>query len=206
MRKGVCVFGDSVVWGACLPKREAWADLLRNYLEAKSQFEVELYNLGIDRDTSTNLLARIELEASVRRPDVIIIAIGANDSIFRLNKHQDVTELQFIENLNSLLNIAFTFTKKVVFVGLGKGDDTDTVPLKRSTTGKCYSKEVTKLYNDYIKKFSFDHDIPFVDVFGQLTDADFDDGLHPNIAGHKKIFDLVRNKLEDQGIVEFLLS
>jgi len=32
----ICIFGDSIAWGAWLPFRVSWANLLRNYLEKTS--------------------------------------------------------------------------------------------------------------------------------------------------------------------------
>jgi len=206
MAKRICVFGDSVAWGACLPKREAWTDLLRNYLDEKSQYSVELYNLGIDRDMSKDILLRIDAEANARKPHITIFAVGTNDSIYRANNQFDISESEFVENLKSLVGKARKFTEKLWFVGLAKGSDQDTVPLIRSSTGKCYSKVAVKRYDECLKKFTASENIPFVDIFSKLDDSDFDDGLHPNIEGHRKIFTEIKTMFEKQGIMDFLLS
>lgn len=206
MKKRVCVFGDSVVWGACIPKREAWVDLLRNYLDEKFDYSVELYNLGIDGNTSTDVLQRFEGEALARKPDLIIIAVGVNDSIFRINNQFDVSESEFRHNLLDIFEKAKKYARQIVFVGLAKGSDLETIPLKRSTTGKCYSKLAVQKYDGYIKSFSAEKNIPFVDIFSILTDGDFDDGLHPNIQGHSKIFQAVKKTLDGQGILDSLIS
>lgn len=196
MKKRICIFGDSVVWGACIPKREAWADLLRNYLDEKFNYSVDLYNLGIDGNTSKDILQRFDVEAQARNPDVIICAVGANDSIFRKNNQFDISESDFLQNLSDIFKKAKTYTEQILFVGLVKGSDAETIPLKRSTTGKCYSKLAVKKYDEYIKLFAKQNNAPFVDVFTLLSDDDFDDGLHPNIQGHSKIFQAVKKMLD----------
>jgi lysophospholipase L1-like esterase len=196
MKKRICVFGDSVVWGACIPKREAWTDLLRNYLDEKFNYSVDLYNLGIDGNTSKDILKRFDVEVQARNPDVIICAVGANDSIFRNNNQFEVSESNFLQNLSDILKKAKKYTEQILFVGLVKGSDTETIPLKRSATGKCYSKLAVKKYDGYIKSFAEQNNVPFVDVFTLLTDEDFDDGLHPNIQGHSKIFQAVKKTLD----------
>ncbi len=206
MSKRILAFGDSVVWGACIPRREAWADLLRNYLDEKFNYAVELYNLGIDGNTSADVLRRFDGEALARKPDLIIIAVGTNDSVFRKNNQFDVSESEFRQNLSDIFEKAKKYTRHIVFVGLAKGSDLETIPLKRSTTGKCYSKLGVKKYDGYIKSFSAEKNTPFVDIFSILTDGDFDDGLHPNIQGHSKIFQAVKKTLHGQGMLNFLIS
>lgn len=196
MKKRICIFGDSVVWGACIPKREAWTDLLRNHLDEKFNYSVALYNLGIDGNTSKDILKRFDVEAQARNPDVIICAVGANDSIFRNNNQFDISESDFLQNLTDILKKAKTYSEQILFVGLVKGSDVETIPLKRSTTGKCYSKLAVKKYDECIKLFTKQNNIPFVDVYPLLTDEDFDDGLHPNIQGHFKIFQAVKKILD----------
>ena len=42
MKKVICVFGDSVLWGWGLPFRIGWVNLFRNYIEDKSNFISEI--------------------------------------------------------------------------------------------------------------------------------------------------------------------
>ena len=37
--------------------------------------------------------------------------------------------------------------------------------------------------------------IHYLDIFGLFENEDFKDGIHPNIAGHKKIFEKVKSFL-----------
>lgn len=192
MKKTICIFGDSITWGAFLPTRVAWANLLRNYLETLDKM-VSVYDLGIDANTTYDLLERFEFEAKARKPNIIIFAIGINDSAYRKTKDNPVVpKNEFEANLERLIALAREFTNKIFFVGLGKGDDSKTSPLPRSATGKCYDKENAKIYNEIIKFVCERENVIFIDVFDLLNDEDFDDGLHPNLAGHKKIYEAVR--------------
>ncbi|MBA4320495.1 MAG: hypothetical protein C0412_19015, partial [Flavobacterium sp.] len=80
------------------------------------------------------------------------------------------------------------FTDEIMFVGLVKGDDQFTNPFPDSTTGKSYSKVNIKKYNESIKNIALKNNLQFIDIYDDLNDADFYDGLHPNKNGHKKIF------------------
>ncbi|OGY18215.1 MAG: hypothetical protein A2900_05025 [Candidatus Chisholmbacteria bacterium RIFCSPLOWO2_01_FULL_50_28] len=197
----ICVFGDSITWGAFLPFRGAWANLLRNYLETINPF-IALYDLGVDKDTSEEVLKRFEPEAESRKPDLIIFAVGINDSAYRKTKDNPVVPLsQFENNINKLIETAKKMTESIFFVGLVKGDDSKTLPLPRSTTGKCYGKDNVRKYNTILQKVCTKHRITYLDIFQLLTDEDFDDGLHPNLGGHQKIFEAVRRSLLKSGLL-----
>jgi len=76
----ICIFGDSITWGAYDPINGGWVGLLRNYFEKKSEGEIEIYNLGISGNTTDGLLKMIENESIPREPEVIVLAIGINDT------------------------------------------------------------------------------------------------------------------------------
>lgn len=195
--KRICIFGDSITWGAGLPFRVAWANLLRSYFDSKGEDYIELYDLGIDGNTTEDLIKRFDIEAEARNPEVIIFAIGINDSMFRNKDNFDISEDQFLKNLETLHKKAKKFTNSIYFVGLVKGSDDLTIPLKRSITGKCYSKNAVKKYDLVIKEFCKNNEVVFIDVFNKLNNKDFIDGLHPNIEGHEKIFEEAKNVLEN---------
>ncbi len=188
----ICIFGDSLTWGAFLPFRAGWANLLRNYLESKND-RTALYDLGIDGNTTRDVLARFDAEAKARTPQIIMFAVGTNDSLYRKTEdNHEVPLEEFKNNVQQLLDKALALTPKIFFVGLVKGDDSITTPLSRSTTDKCYTKKWIKVYSDAVKGICKERGVEFVEVYDLLKDEDFDDGLHPNIGGHVKIFEAVR--------------
>ena len=193
----ICTFGDSITWGPRLPFRVAWANLLRNHLEKNSDNLYSLYDLGVDGDTTKSLLKRFEVEAAARKPELIIFNIGVNDSLFRGTEDNPETPLEeFVSNMQLLIDKARKFAKTIVIVGLVKGSDLLTTPLIQSTTGKSYIKARTQLYDQKLKEVAEKNKLAFIDVNTLLNDGDFDDGLHPNINGHIKIFDKVSRELD----------
>ncbi|MCC6711701.1 MAG: NUDIX domain-containing protein [Candidatus Pacebacteria bacterium] len=193
----ICIFGDSITWGARLQFRIGWANLLRNHLEKVSDEFFSVYDLGIDKNTSTDLLKRFVSEADARNPEVIIFAIGTNDAAFIKTKSQPITKLNIFKgNLKKLSDLAEKYTHRIIFVGLAKGDDKVTNPLPQSTTGKSYDKANIVKYSQAIKEICEKENLTFIDLQDILTDADFADGLHPNVAGHEKIFQAVTKKLD----------
>ncbi len=193
----ICIFGDSIAWGPRLPFRVAWANLLRNHLEKNSDNLYSLYDLGIDGNTTTDVIARFDSEAKSRKPEIIIFNIGVNDSLFRDTENNPETPLDVFEsNVQVLIDMAKKFTGKILVVGLVKGSEMLTTPLIQSTTKKSYTKSRVKMYDSKLKEVSLRNNLVFVDINDRLNDNDFDDCLHPNINGHIKIFERVSTELD----------
>ena len=196
MKKVICVFGDSVLWGWGLPFRVGWVNLFRNYIEDKSNFEMNLYDLGIDAETTDGILERFDAEAAARKPDMVIFATGINNSTYRKTKDYPITTVDdFEKNIYALIKKARKFTTEIVFVGLCLGDEKLVMPLPASKTGKCFTKKNLKIYNEIIKKCCFNENVLFIDIIDKLTNDDFCEGLHPSTGGHKKIFQEVKKKI-----------
>lgn len=196
-QENICIFGDSITWGPRLPFRVAWANLLRNHLEKSTSDLFRVYDLGVDMDTTKDVLVRIDIEAKARKPAIIIFNIGANDSLFRTHPENEETPLgEFEENIEKLIVKARTFTEKILIVGLVKGSDKWTTPLIQSTTGKTYTKERTRIYDRKLEEIAAEMKVAFADVNDKLEDSDFDDGLHPNANGHMKMFAVISKELD----------
>jgi len=195
----ICIFGDSIAWGAWLPFRVSWANLLRNYLEKNFGSTFSVYDLGIDGDTTNDLIMRFDAEAKARSPKLIIFAIGTNDSSFRKTRNNPIVDINtFKRNVKILIDKAKIYTQKIIFLGLVKGNDEETMPLPSSSTGKCYDKENVVLYDEAMKHICLEENVNFIDLYSLLTDQDFIDGLHPNPAGHIKIFEIIREMFDSE--------
>ncbi len=191
----ICIFGDSITWGAFDPISGGWVTRLRNYFEAKNN-DIDVYNLGISGDTTTDLLARLEIEAKSREPDLIIFAIGINDAQFIHSTNSLRTSLeQFDQNLNSILETAKSFTNQIMFVGLTTVDESKTSPLPWSTD-KTYSNNNILKFDELIKQFCKKNNLEFFPLFEVISASDLHDGLHPNSTGHSKIFNHLLPRIE----------
>jgi len=198
MNNNICIFGDSIVWGAYDPKNAGWATMLRNYYEKKDGRNV--YSLGICGDTTEELLKRIEIEVSARREEIgmVVFSIGTNDSQFLKQEKRNKTLLKnFEKNLEKLSDISKKFTNKIAFIGL-LGVDDSLVGTNSYDEDHLYKSEFVKIYNDALKEFCGRKDVPFLNLFDFLDKKDdFYDGLHPNSMGHEKLFNKIRDFIEN---------
>lgn len=188
----ICIFGDSIAWGAYDPKRGGWANCLRNYLEAKNK-DINVYNLSISGDTTTDLLNRFEVEVKSREPNIVIFAIGINDA--QSVRGANLTRIsidEFNNNLKKLHSTANKFADKIIFIGLTSVDE-----LKmKSIFSSFYANQNIKYFNTEIKKFCEENNARFISMDGVVNIINLEDGLHPNTKGHKKMFDKIRSEME----------
>jgi len=198
----ICIFGDSITWGAGDKEKGGWVNRLKNYFETNSS-NVKITNLGVSGDNTDDLLKRFKTEAMAREPNVIMFAIGTNDSQYVDNKNNPRISLErFKKNLAELLNEAKKLTQKIIFIGLTIVDETKTMPILWNKR-KYYTNENIIKYNSAIQSFCKKNKILFIDMLNLLNKKDLEDGLHPNSQGHQKMFKRVRdfllkNKLLDK--------
>lgn len=189
MDKVINIFGNSIAWGACDNEMGGWANRLRNYLANEAGAYFETYNLGVSGDNSDKLLKRFPIENEARDPDIIMIAIGLNDSQHINSKDSLGVPLErFENNLLELIKQAKKFTEKIVFVGLTKVDEAKTMPIIWDTDKYYYDNENIARYNAKIKEICEKNSLPFIAMLDLLSDEDLEDGLHPNSQGHEKMF------------------
>lgn len=189
----ICIFGDSTAWGAWDLEKGGWVNRL--WLDrAKNDQETDIYNLSISGGTTETILARFESEAKIREAETIVFQTGGNDAAYDKDTDEHlVTPEKFEANIEKIILKAKNLAKKIVFVGFKNCDELKTMPV--SWCNLCYTNRYIKEYNDIMKKVCDKNGIKFVDIFGLLEDADFEDGLHPNAKGHQKIFEVVKNPI-----------
>ena len=189
MEKTICIFGDSIAWGAFDPENGGWVTLLRRYFETNGSYDIEIYNQGVSGDNTEDLLARFKVECMAREPHIIIFAIGMNDSQYVKTKDNPRVPIKkFEKNLVKLMKQAQNFSDKIIFIGLTKIDEKKLMPIPWSTEEKYYDNDNVAQYNEIIKKVCFEHNLLFLDLLQALELNDLDDGLHPNSSGHEKIY------------------
>ena len=206
----ILCFGDSITYGNWDPKG-GWVGRLREYLDTKSlenytgadlysTFYTLTYNLGIPGETSTILIERFEGELAMRyNPDelnIILIAIGINDSRFYKSIGQHETDIEdFRQNIWDLEEIAKKYTNDVAFIGLTPVDEARTDPLFWEADA-VYKNEYIEKYDTVIKDFCQSRKVPFVDVFSAMKNLEvaklMEDGIHPNQEGYEVLEEIIK--------------
>ncbi len=190
--KSICIFGDSTAWGAWDMEKGGWVNRLWFY--AGKETECFIYNLSISGGTTEDILARFESEAKAREADGLIFQSGGNDSYLKgKNGPNQIPIEKFESNLEEIIKRAKNITQNIMSIGFDNVDESKTTPV--SWKDIYYVNAEIKKYDEVMKNVCKTHNIPYLDIFGLLNNDDFEDGLHPNAAGHEKIFVKVRDFL-----------
>ncbi len=197
----ILVFGDSTAWGAWDTEKGGWVNRLWLFFaEKKENTENTIYNLSIDGGTTETILNRFESEAKIREADVLIFQSGGNDAAYEHEENNFWIPLdKFKENIEEIIQKAKKITDKVLFIGFKNVDESRTKPV--SWRDIYYTNENIKNYKNEMKDICKKHNVPFLDIFGLLTNEDLEDGLHPNSKGHQKIFDIVKDYLVQNKLI-----
>ena len=174
----VLLFGDSLMSGYGLPEEDHLSVILEKSLKSEG-YEIQVFNGSVSGDTSLDGLDRIKDELLDESYDLIIIGLGANDMLRRINPNQTK------QNLDKIINIILDNNIKVILAGM----------VASPTNGLSYKKEFDKIYPDLSKKFELEL-IPFL-LKGVALNPNFnqDDGLHPNEKGVLIIAETIKRSI-----------
>ena len=174
----VLLFGDSLMSGYGLPEDDHLSVVLEKSLKS-DKYEIQIFNGSVSGDTSSDGLDRIEDELSDTSYDLIIIGLGANDMLRRINPDQTK------QNLEDIINIITSNNIKIILAGM----------IASPTNGLNYKKKFDKIYPDLSKKFELEL-IPFllkgVALNPSLNQAD---GIHPNEKGVLIIAETIKKSI-----------
>lgn len=158
---------------------------------------VEVYNCSVSGGTTDTILERFESEAKIRNADALIFQTGGNDASYEHTPgNYLVSSEKFKVNLEEIIRRSKKITNNIIFMDLKNCDESKTTPV--SWIDIYYTNKNIQKYSKIMEETCREHGVSFLDL-KPLADEDFDDGLHPNASGHKKIFDQVRDCLIEAG-------
>ena len=178
--KTVLVMGDSLTEGYRLSREEAYPYLMEQELKKKHP-DIKIINGGISGSTSASAPKRLEWYLRAK-PDIIILALGANDGLRGLK----VEETQ--KNLDLLISKAKGLGIKIILAGMRMPPN----------YGVEYTKKFDALFPELAKKHNLKF-MPFIleDVAAKPK-LNLPDGIHPNPDGHKVMAKNVLKYLEPE--------
>lgn len=168
--KLVLAFGDSLTAGYRLKPGEGFVPQLQAVLKAGGQ-PVRVVNAGVSGDTTAAGRARLAwvLKGLPRKPDVAIVALGANDMLRGL----PVADTR--ANLDAIIGELRRQQVPVVVAGM----------LAAPNLGAAYGREFNAIFPALAKKHGADLYPFFTDGVTAQPRYLLADGLHPNAAGAK---------------------
>lgn len=182
----VVAFGDSLFAGYNLAQDEGFAPALQRALAAAGK-PARVFNAGVSGDTSAAGRQRLAfvLDGLDRKPDLVIVGLGANDMLRGLSPKDTRANLDAILAELKKRNIPAILTGMVAAPNMGAD----------------YAAAFNPIYPDLAKHYG----VPLYPFFldGVITDRALllGDGIHPNKAGVEaivaKVAPLVADTLPD---------
>ncbi len=167
----VIFFGDSLTAGYGLGRDEAFPARVREYASLEG-FAVDVINAGVSGDTTAGGLRRLDW-VTKERPDVFVLALGANDGLRGL----DVGNMR-----SNLSEIVHRVQRKFPGVPILL------LPMELPPTfGKEYAQSFRNVYTEVAQERST-HLGPFLlETVAGRSELNLPDGLHPNARGHELV-------------------
>ena len=174
----ILLFGDSLMSGYGLKENQALSIILENDLK-EIGYNIKVINGSVSGDTSKDGLSRIEEFTFDDEIDLIILGLGANDMLRRINPNQ--TE----SNLRKIIEILRAKNIKIILAGMKASP----------ANGLAYKKKFDNIFPKLAKEYDLDL-IPFllerVALNPKLNQSD---GIHPNYKGSKMISETIKKSI-----------
>ena len=166
----ILLFGDSIVAGYGLANDQTLAVNMKKELD-KDGRDVKVINGGVSGDTTSDGLNRLEWTLNQYKPDIVIVALGANDMLRGISPQITKTNLDAMLNIlkNKKIKTLLTSVQASVNMGLE------------------YRKAFNDIYPDLAKKYNIKL-YPFLleGLYGH-PDLMQSDSIHPNSKGAEEI-------------------
>lgn len=176
----ILFLGDSLTEGYRLSKEESYPSLVEEKLKLKHP-KVKVINGGVSGATTASGLKRLDWYLKAK-PDIMVLALGANDGLRGLKIEQTS------KNLSLVIEKAQERGMKVILAGM-----------KMPTNyGEPYRTNFEKVFTDLARKYKIKL-IPFLlEGVGGNPKLNLPDGIHPNAQGYEVVAKNVLAVLEGE--------
>ena len=166
----VCL-GDSLTEGYGVAPEDAYPSVLQRRLR-EAGFEVRVVNAGISGATSASGLSRLRWQLRAA-PDVLLIALGANDGL------RGVDPAATRRNLAQVLDLAREQQIPVVLAGMRLPPN--------------YGPEHVKAFEALFPSLAEEYGVPLVPFLlegvAARPELNLADGIHPTARGYRRVVD-----------------
>lgn len=188
--KEIAVLGDSIANGFFDPAGIGWVGRMVQALNEERPYSCYYNNYAVAGDRVYDAWHRLCADVVSRRPDLLLIAVGAND-VLRWNAPDhpvDVSPDTRDEFWTLLLETAGRTIEKTAVLGMLPVDEMR-MPLTGAFDKKVYYRNADiQVYNTYLAEKCAASDCLFLDVYDSFLAAGgpafLYDAIHPNADGH----------------------
>ena len=173
-QKTIVIIGDSLSAAHRIPLETSWPQLLQQQL-TQHKLPYSIVNTSISGDTSYTALNRHKKTLSRFKPDVCLIAIGANDGL------QGLSLKQLKDNLHGIVKLCKQYTSKVMLFEMK-------LPLNY---GQAFVARFAKVYQQVAKKEKVTLLPFFMEPFARDMSMFLEDRIHPTEQAQPVMMEIV---------------
>jgi acyl-CoA thioesterase-1 len=166
-------FGDSLTAGYGLPAGQAFAARLEAWLHQRG-IAARVVNAGVSGDTTAGGLARLDW-ALADKPDLVILALGANDAL------RGIEPSTVRDNLDKMITKIEATGAKVLLLGM--------------LAPPNWGEEYKRAFDQIFPELAHLHHLPlypfFLEGVAMNPELNQPDGLHPNERGVAVLVDRI---------------
>mgnify|MGYP001267202890 CR=1 FL=1 len=170
----VVAFGDSLTYGVGAAPQESYPAVLENLIGRR------VVNAGVSGEVTAAGLARLPEVLEREKPALVILCLGGNDFLRRLDRKQAALNLRAMVQLVREKN-ASVLLLAVPALGLSVAPD----PLYRDLASDLNTPLEEETLSDILADRSLKSDL-----------------IHPNAAGYRRLAEAVRDLLKKNGAIE----
>lgn len=176
--RSLVVMGDSISDGYGVSADAAYPQKLQKILQEQG-YNYKVTSASISGSTTASGPSRMRWFLK-QKPDLLILALGANDGLRGLKLEQSQ------KNLSESIQLAKAQGVRVILAGM----------MLPPNYGLEYTTAFRKMFQDLAKE----HDLPLIPFLlegvGGVAELNLADGIHPNEKGHQKIAEYVFQNLK----------
>lgn len=156
------IYGDSLSAGYGLPRQAGWTNLLLQRLQAEN-FDYKIVNASISGETTLGGKNRIAQALSTHKPEIVIVALGANDGL------RGYSPDAMRANLDAIIQTCVKRKVRVLLVGMRLPPN----------YGVAYTEKFRAVFRDLAQRRKLPL-VPFLlDGFADNAALFQADGIHP---------------------------
>jgi len=177
--KTILILGDSLSAGFGIAQQQSWPTLLDQRLRSQG-YPYRVANVSISGETTRGGLSRLPAALKQQQPEVVVVALGANDGLRGLPLDQ------MRDNLNAIIRLSKDSQARVLLLGMQLPPN----------YGIDYTRKFRQIYADLARQHKVALQPFFFAGFADSRDSFQSDGLHPTAAAQPAVLDNVWHGLQ----------
>lgn len=179
-QKRIVFLGDSLTEGYGVDKEYSYPSIIQQKLDKTNPKKYKIINGGVSGSTTASGVSRLRWFLKAK-PSILVLALGANDGLRGIK----VSESK--KNLEKIIQMGIKNNLKVILCEMH-------LP---TNYGTDYRKSFNQMFRDVQNKYKTGF-IPFMlKGVGGKKELNIEDGIHPNINGHKIVAENVLKHLRE---------